>query len=253
MAGAGCLLNGELSNSSLWWRSGGARCRRALEIKFRGEPPVAATSRGESPLFDKVSNSLTNPNSQKSNGGAMKIRIGIGALILPFILVITGAGPIMLLQMLSAVLIHEMGHGAAAIILKEKIKELTVEPFGARIALGGSMSYSHELIIALSGPSASLLLFALLTAAGRAGYGADYSLFLGIINLLPVRTLDGGRGLNCLLSYFFGEAVGNSVIGICSAVCIFSIWIFSVYLLLHNGVGFGLFVFSLILTLAALK
>ncbi len=170
----------------------------------------------------------------------MKIKIGFGAVVLPLALFMAGARISSLLALLSAVLFHELGHLITILILKKKISAVTLEPFGARIIIKNEVSYSHEILIALAGPAASLLLFFLL---GN-GNAADYSLFLGIINLLPISTLDGGRALCCAVSCFFGPEAGERTIGVCGRIFSFLLWLISVYLVLRYDGGFGLLVFS---------
>ncbi len=170
----------------------------------------------------------------------MKIKIGFGAVVLPLALFAAGAEISSLLALLSAVLFHELGHLIAILILKEKISAVTLEPFGARIALKNEVSYGHEILIALAGPAASLLLFFLLGNRDT----AEFSLFLGIINLFPVPTLDGGRVLDCAVSYFLGPQAGDRTTRICGKIFAFLIWLISVYLVLRYDSGFGLLVFS---------
>ena len=182
-------------------------------------------------------------------GVFMKIKIGFGAVVLPLALLMAGAKISSLLSLLSAVLFHELGHLITILILKKKIRAITLEPFGARIIVGDEISYVHEILIALAGPAASLLLFFILGD----GNAADCSLFLGVINLLPVPTLDGGRVLDCAVSYFFGPQAGSRATRICGKIFAFLIWLISVYLVLRYDGGFGLFVFSCFLAVMTVK
>ena len=179
----------------------------------------------------------------------MKIKIGFGAILLPSVLLLSGARVSSLLALLSAILFHELGHLIMILILKKKISAVTLEPFGARIIIGDEISYGQEILIALTGPAASLLLFFLL------GHGdtADCSLFLGIINILPVPTLDGGRVLECAVSCFFGPRAGSLATRICGKIFAFLLWLISVYLVLRYNGGFYLFVFSCFLAVMTLK
>lgn len=179
----------------------------------------------------------------------MKIKVGIGVLILPIFLFLAKADMASLLLFLSAVFFHELGHVIMIAALKKKICRITLEPLGARIVLGSGISYGQELLIALSGPTASFLLFFAL----RSGEIADYSLFLGLINLLPVSTLDGGRALECAVSYFLGPSAGEKAVKACGRACIMVLWLFAVYLVLRYDGGFGLFAFSCVLIITTMK
>ena len=179
----------------------------------------------------------------------MKIKVGIGVLILPFFLFFSGTEITSLLVFLSAVVVHEAGHVLCAVLLKRKITEVKIEPFGARISLGEDISYGQEFLIALSGPAASFLLFLVM----RRGSIADVSLFLGLINLLPVATLDGGRATECAVSFFFDPQTAAQVINVCGKLCAIAIWLISVYLVLRYDGGFGLLVFSCFLVFMSAK
>lgn len=183
----------------------------------------------------------------------MKIRIGVGIIILPFVLFISKVEFTSLLFLLSAVIFHELGHAVCAALFKRKITELKIELFGARICLLGDISYRQELLIALSGPAASFLLYFILRRSQIAQNAADCSLFLGLINLLPVSSLDGGRVIECAVSYFFGPQAASQTLKVCGKLCALAIWLISVYLVLRYDGGFGLLVFSCFLAVMATK
>jgi membrane-associated protease RseP (regulator of RpoE activity) len=65
------------------------------------------------------------------------------------------------------------------------------------------------------------------------------------MNLLPIRTFDGGRMLGALLGKVWGEEVSEAVLRGCSFICLFLIWAASVYFLLRVGDGLSLFCFSM--------
>jgi len=112
----------------------------------------------------------------------------------------------------SAVLWHELAHARVAMVLGYKVKEIELLPFGgvARIEGLGSVSSSHEMMIAAAGPAASLVL----AAASYIGvnYGTlgidvwDFcyktNMMLAIFNLLPGLPLDGGRILRAWLALY---------------------------------------------------
>ncbi|MBQ9493916.1 MAG: hypothetical protein IJR54_09340 [Oscillibacter sp.] len=120
-------------------------------------------------------------------------------------------GPRPLLTVLAAALVHECGHLAA---LRSCDARVTAVRFGVCGAVLESdcvhLSYGQELFCVLAGPGANLFAAALVTAAGNpwpAFTGAN--LILCAFNLLPVRPLDGGRGLELLLSWAAGPAAGE--------------------------------------------
>ena len=100
--------------------------------------------------------------------------------------------------------------------------------------------------------AAGILLFFVARRLGFDGV-ADCSLFLGLINLLPVATLDGGRAALCAVSYFFGPQTGARVVKIYGKLCALFLWLVSVYLVLRYNGGFGLLVFSCFLAVMTVK
>ena len=66
------------------------------------------------------------------------------------------------------------------------------------------LSYTKEALAAFAGPAVNLILTAL-CAQTRWYLFAGLNLSLGLFNLLPVRMLDGGRILSCLLNAFAPE------------------------------------------------
>ncbi len=132
----------------------------------------------------------------------------------------------------AAALIHELGHLAAARLLHIEMGKMTISGVGARLFLGsGLLSYRDEALIAAAGPTANLLSFACLfpflrwwPSADRLLFFAAASLFLALVNLLPLRGFDGGRVLNAVLSSFVGEDFAGRILGPINAVCTVFVW-----------------------------
>ena len=94
---------------------------------------------------------------------------------------------------------HEMGHLIVAKLAGVAVDEMCLQAGGAVIH-SCNMNYRQEFWIALAGPAVSLLA----AAVGRyvSGQFSAVSLLLGVVNLLPVYPMDGGRILRsglCLL------------------------------------------------------
>ena len=198
----------------------------------------------------------------------MKIRIGTDGLAMLCAVLLceqraTGA------ILLCAATVHELGHLVAAKILGVRLRELRLGFAGARLYPEGDfIPYKKEIILALAGPLSSFIssLLAFLIAVshpsgevsiseeiygllnGQSASATAYvmlfciaSLLQGILNLLPIESLDGGRALSAAVSLKFSEhaaSVMRRVLTALSAVCL---WLFSVYLLLRTGSGIGIF------------
>ena len=73
------------------------------------------------------------------------------------------------------------------------------------------------------------------------------SLGLGLLNLLPVRGLDGGRMLSCALALTAGERAADVTLRVTTGLALGCLWLLSVYALLRAGETLSLFVFSVCL------
>lgn len=97
---------------------------------------------------------------------------------------------------------HELGHIIAAKLCGRKIEILTIYPFGADMRIsGGVMPYKTELIVSSAGIIVNLLLCTLFLpfASEYTGFFALSNLALAMLNLIPVKGLDGGHIADCLL------------------------------------------------------
>ncbi|MBR5124673.1 MAG: hypothetical protein IKU90_06025 [Clostridia bacterium] len=153
-----------------------------------------------------------------------------------------------------AALLHELGHAVAAWGLGAPIRSLRLDLFGARMELGGMLSYGQEWMIAMGGPLVNLLSAVLvLPHCLRAGFDGSGGIFLaasavlGGVNLLPVQSLDGGRMLHALLSLLGGARAGDMALRLTTGLFLGGLWLLSVYALLRVGQMLTLFTFSLCL------
>ena len=150
-----------------------------------------------------------------------------------------------------AAFLHEMGHGIAAWGWSVPIRALRLDLFGARMELCGLTGYTAELFVAAGGPFVSLLAAAISWPLGIRWEGAQFfslvSLGLGLLNLLPVRGLDGGRMLSCALSLTAGERASEIALRLTTGLFLGGLWLLSVYALLRVGETLTLFTFTLCL------
>lgn len=114
----------------------------------------------------------------------------------------------MLLVYLSLV-IHELGHIAAAVGFGARVSYMKIMPFGIAMRLSGesALKPKKRFIIAFAGPIFSIVT-GILFGKGFLG-GANIA--LGIFNLLPVMTLDGGKMFFIAVSAFSGSIRGYNI------------------------------------------
>lgn len=144
---------------------------------------------------------------------------------------------------------HEAGHLLAAKCMKIPMDSFCLDLLGARLdAYGRMLSYKEEWLLAAAGPLFSFLLplfCAFLPKSTFLQTLNGVSVLLGILNLLPIRTFDGGRMLSSFLSEKFSEKVSERILSVFSFFFLFILWGISVYCLLRIGDGISLFSFSI--------
>lgn len=119
-----------------------------------------------------------------------------------------------LLQILCAAAVHELGHLLTLKLLRAPAGTVRLSPTGAVIfAEDLTLSYPAEILAVLAGPAANLLTayilgngFGVYAMAGAHGV-------LGVFNLLPAASLDGGRCLQLLLGWWQGPDRGERIAG----------------------------------------
>ena len=181
----------------------------------------------------------------------MRGRMKVSPLVAVFFigLILTDRSLLCLSAFLAAAF-HEVGHLLAARLLGIPIRSLRLDLLGARMdTVGRMMTYGEEWLLAASGPLFSLLLslglFFLWEISPFAKLLSCASLLLGGLNLLPIRSFDGGRMLASSISYFFGERTSDYILRLTSFLFLFLLWAVSVYFLLLAGDGLSLFCFSM--------
>ena len=209
-----------------------------------------------------------------------KIKLGIGAILMAAAMLLSDRADVIILYTLSAAL-HECGHIIAARILGVKIKEIRFEFSGVRICIEeGLTSYKKEFLLAAAGPCVNLTVITVIIAIfsylgvtpsdaeilcegfllkgeythfGALGFVALSSLLQGGVNLLPIRSLDGGRMTYCLSAMLLGERCAENILDIFSALSAFILWTIALYLMLKISSGLGIYTFSFCLFLSTFE
>ncbi|MBQ4317063.1 MAG: site-2 protease family protein [Clostridia bacterium] len=147
----------------------------------------------------------------------------ISVFTLPILIIMMWLeGALPLFVMLFSATMHEIGHITAVYMLGYRIRRIDILPMGAVIVVPEGIPDISEFKIALCGPLASLFC-AFVCAVWFIKVGSVISLFallvnfvFGIINLLPIHKLDGGKALFCYLSHKQKKSAER----ICSAVSV---------------------------------
>ena len=187
----------------------------------------------------------------------MKFKIKFGIITPLFIAFLLFSDNIIytLLGLLAAAL-HELGHIIAAKLTSIHLSSLSLDLLGARLTTDRRLtSFKDEIILCSAGPlvnfAVSATVFLILPNINTAGAFYEYMSFfatasaaLGILNLLPVKSFDGGRILECILCIFSGEHRALLTLSVLSFASCFCLWSLSVYLIIKTGNSLSLFVFS---------
>lgn len=112
------------------------------------------------------------------------------------------------LLVLGAAAIHEWGHLLVLGRFRIRVKRLRLSALGAVMEPAGTMSYRQELAAVLAGPLANFLAAVVLGWLGCCE-AAGANAVLCVFNLLPIRPLDGGRALDCMLAWMAGPSVAE--------------------------------------------
>ena len=200
-----------------------------------------------------------------------KLRFGVGGVLMIAAMLVSDSARVIAVY-LAAALWHEAGHLLAARILRVGVSEIRLGFSGARIVTDRRLtSYKSELLLSLAGPLANILacgaVVGIFCTLGEGIEGAAASAdaflhspkvdFLGILaffalssviqailNLMPVKTFDGGRILYCAAANLMGESAGERILTVTTAFSALILWIIALYLMIKIGGGLGIYVFA---------
>jgi stage IV sporulation protein FB len=157
---------------------------------------------------------------------------------------------------LTAAIIHELGHLAMIWKFEGKPKSIRIHPFGVSIDLGENLclSYKKEVAIYLAGPFLSAVSAISFYMLWQEYFWNDFlfcffgiNFLLCLLNLLPVRGLDGGKALTSFLLLFYDDWQVWYTVQILSYIITGILLIFGIGLLLSTGYNVSLLIISLFL------
>lgn len=179
---------------------------------------------------------LRSPNSAKG-----RVYVSVFAILAFIAVLLSENSAYPSLFVLSAAL-HECAHIFSLKLVHSDISRICVYPFGADIRSSGTdISYFAEIFTVISGVLCNLLLSVLSALLYRfipdrhILFFCFANAFLALSNIIPVRSLDGGRALELILCEKYGP---DRAYGICSFVSWLSYGImccFFMFLFLNSG------------------
>lgn len=145
---------------------------------------------------------------------------------------------------------HELGHLFIIKKLGGKINNIEFGAFGGRITLSGEncLSLKGEAASAFAGPAVNLIFaavfFLCIIFTGNNAFllPAAINLGMGLFNLLPVSTLDGGRIFSALLHMRLSERSCDIILNTVSAICLLIILFVGFLLIMRKGGNFSLLI-----------
>ena len=167
--------------------------------------------------------------------GKFEATWGFGLMLL--LALTAGAGSVLPLVGLSA-LCHELGHLGALRLASAEVERFRLTAFGAEIQADTRyLPYGREILCTLAGPAVNLLL-ALVLARVSGDYAlAGANLLLGVFNLLPIPSLDGGRALYLLASWAADPIAADQVCRTVGMGCSLLLTAAALLLTLWHGAG----------------
>ncbi len=155
-------------------------------------------------------------------------------------------------------LIHEAGHITAMLMLKSPPEKIKLCMFGIEICdcKRSTRNKKHDLIITLAGVTVNFLvalLVFLINLFAKSKILFDFfaiNLTIGLFNLMPVATLDGGQALFIILTNKIKHEKASHIIDALTFILIFPTAVLGFVVLLRSKYNFSLLLISLYLIFA---
>ncbi len=123
----------------------------------------------------------------------------------------------------TAVIVHEIGHIAAMIVMKVRIREVRLACCG--VLIDGAICFGgmKSAVISIAGPIANLTVY-LFTPNSSFGL---IMLITGVFNLIPIIGTDGGDLLRIVLCKLINEKIADIICFVVSVILILALLILS--------------------------
>lgn len=149
--------------------------------------------------------------------GSAEVTWGFFALLA--LALLAGAGEVLPLVLLAS-LCHELGHLLALRLAGARVERMRLTAFGAELRADTRyLPYWREILCALAGPAVNLVLAVVLARVTGDYLLAGANLVLGLFNLLPIPSLDGGSALHLLVSWLTEPTTADRVCQWTGLIC----------------------------------
>lgn len=166
-----------------------------------------------------------------------KFEVTWGFAIMLLLALAAGAGSVLPLVGLSA-LCHELGHLGALRLAGAEVERFRLTAFGAELQADTRyLPYGREVLCTLAGPAVNLLLALVLARVSGDYVLAGANLLLGVFNLLPIPSLDGGRALYLLASWAADPIAADEICRSVGLGCALVLTAAALLLTLWHGAG----------------
>lgn len=153
------------------------------------------------------------------------------------------------LYCLFAIIIHETGHIILMCIFGYAPEKIKISLFEISISdrKRQERSFIQNFLIIFFGPFANFICFILFYLLYLIGndyflYFAAANFSVGLFNILPVMSLDGGQLLYLILSRFFSDTVSQRIVNVITFIIIFPLATFGFILLFNSKYNFSLLI-----------
>lgn len=153
------------------------------------------------------------------------------------------------LYCLFAIIIHETGHIILMCIFGYAPEKIKISLFEISISdrKRQERSFIQNFLIIFFGPFANFICFILFYLLYLIGndyflYFAAANFSVGLFNILPVMSLDGGQLLYLILSRFFSDTGSQRIVNVITFIIIFPLATFGFILLFNSKYNFSLLI-----------
>ncbi len=179
-----------------------------------------------------------------------KIEIHYFYYLVAFLVIITGHFREFLIFSL-LIIIHELGHGLAAMYYGWEIDKIIILPFGGLSLFKASLNRAikEEFLILISGPILQIIFYILASVISPSSLLTNYHYAILFFNLIPIIPLDGSKLINLFFNVILPFKLGHKLTIFIS----FIVFILIIYYIKFDILLWLILIFLLIKTLTDLK